>query len=263
MLTEKQRQRFDSEGFVLIPQVVDPDRVKELRAAHEALLDGWIAECESNRDEYERVVNQWTNLHEQHPAFRRQIHHTHVLAIARELLGVSHLQLFHDHFISKPPAVSSEIPWHQDYPLWPLDRPKAISCWLALDDADTESGAMFFMPGAHLDGEKPPVDFLHAPKQWGPRAKEAVPTTLRAGDCIFHSCLSWHMSPPNRSDHPRRAFIAIMMSADCCWDPSHSSWHPLNECVTAAPGEHFNADRFPLLGNEPQATGQEDDISPC
>jgi len=248
MLTAHQLATFHSQGFLTVPRVVDVATVQRLRAAHDHLLDRWAQECGTTRQEYERVVSQWTGLHEQHPAFAMQLHHPGVVAIARELLAVPRVQLFHDHLISKPPAVSETIPWHQDYPLWPVDRPHALSCWLALDDADDASGAMSFMPGAHREGEMPPVDFLRKPKDWGVREANKVATSVRAGDCIFHSCLSWHTSPPNTSDHPRRAFIAIMMAADCRYAPEHSGWHPMNACVSVAPGEPFNTDRFPLLG---------------
>lgn len=248
MLSPDSVLSFSQNGFVVVRSVVELRRIKELRAAHDELVVRWAAECEVSVDEYERVVSQWTNLHEQHPSFHAQIHHPQVIAISQNLLGVKSLQLFHDHLISKPPNRSSTIPWHQDYPYWPVDKPKALSCWLALDDVGSKTGGMQFMPGAHLEGEKAPVDFLHSPKDWGERINEAEQTRLKAGDCLFHSCLSWHTSPPNQSSRPRRAFISIMMSDECRWDPDHSDWHPMNDYVTVASGEQFNRDRFPVLG---------------
>lgn len=248
MLTDEMAQTFHQQGFVVVPNVVDMATVARLRAAFDELIDGWANDCEVSRADYERVVSQWTGLHEQHAEFAGQLHHPTIVAVAKLLLGCAQVQLFHDHLISKPPEHSSTIPWHQDYPFWPVHEPRALSCWLALDDADADSGAMLFMPGAHLEGEKPPADFLRLAKQWGEREAQAVPTSVRAGDCVFHSCLSWHTSPPNGSQRQRRAFIQIMMDADCRWAPEHSDWHPMNDCVTVAPGERFNEDRFPILG---------------
>lgn len=249
MLNDKQIESFQEQSYLVVPGVVDLLTVQRLRAAHDDLLQRWSAECGVTLADYERVVSQWTSVHEQHPAYAAQLHHPRVVAIARQLLAAPRIQLFHDHLISKPPKVSETIPWHQDYPFWPIDRPHALSCWLALDDADTASGAMSFMPAAHLEGECAPVDFLRKPKDWGARECDKVATAVRAGDCIFHSCLSWHCSPPNQSAGPRRAFIAIMMAADCRYAPEHSGWHPMNACVSVAPGEPFNSDRFPVLGD--------------
>lgn len=248
MLSPDQYTHFFEQGYVVVPGVVARERIEALRAAHEQLLERWARECDTSRPQYERVVSQWTSLHEQHDAFAQQIHHPTVGAIARQLLNVSRLQLFHDHFISKPPQVSDTIPWHQDYPFWPVSEPRALSCWLALDDVGANAGGMRFLPGAHLEGEQPPVDFLHAPKNWGARESQAREVWVNAGDCIFHDCLSWHTSAPNTSERPRRAFIVILMSAECRWAPEHADWHPMNECVTVPAGAPFNVDRFPLIG---------------
>lgn len=250
MLTPNQVVQFREEGHVTVPGVVAAETVATLRESFEELVREGAGELEVTVEEYEAVVSQWTNLHERSSVFCGQLHHPSVVAIARQLLDADEVQLFHDHLISKPPGRSDTIPWHQDYPFWPVDRPKALSCWLALDDVDADAGSMYFMPGAHLEGEKPPVDFLRAPKDWGPRESQKVSTVLRAGDCVFHDCLSWHMSPPNRTGGPRRAFIAIMMASECRYAPTHSAWHPMNDLVSVEPGERFNRDRFPVLGRE-------------
>lgn len=246
-ITAAQIESFRSAGHVAIGPLVDFARLAELRAAFESLEARWAADLDVSVDRYRAVVSQWTGLWEQHAAFAAQIHHPAVERIARELLGADQIQLFHDHLISKPPEVSSTVPWHQDFPFWPVDRPRALSAWLSLDDATADAGALHFMPGAHLEGEQAPVDFLARSKDWGEREKEAVAVPVPAGHVIFHDCLSWHYSPPNTTADPRRAFIAIYMDAACCYAPEHSGWHPMNEHVTVAPGQHFNEDRFPRI----------------
>ena len=245
-----QIEAFNRDGYTLVGPLLSPLEVDELRAAHDELLARWASECGTSLDEYTRVVSQWTGLWKQHPAFAAHVRRPQLAAVACRLLGAAHVQLFHDHLISKPPVHSSTIPWHQDYPFWPLDRPRALSCWVALDDVTAESGAMHFMPGAHHDGEAPPVDFLRANKQWGPREGDARPVVVPAGWGVFHDCLSWHMSPPNTTSRRRRAIIAIFMDAECCWDPQHSGWHPMNDFVRVGRGERFNVDEFPVAGTQ-------------
>jgi len=245
--TSEQIRQFQRDGYVVLGPLVGEPELTELRAAFEELEARWAAECGVPVERYRSVVSQWTGLWRQHPAFARQIRHPGVERVARTLLGVEQVQLFHDHLISKPPAVSSTVPWHQDYPFWPISAPRALSCWLSLDGATAESGAMQFMPGAHLEGEQPPVDFLRANKDWGPRLQDVRPAPVEPGFAVFHSCLSWHCSPPNHTNRPRRAFISIYMDAESRWAPSHSGWHPMNEHVTVTAGERFNADAFPLI----------------
>lgn len=245
-LSPRQLADFERDGYLVVPALVDAARLAALQAAHTELVTGWADTLGVPVDEYTRVVSQWTGLHLSHPVFAEQVRHPAVIAAARQLLD-SPVQLFHDHLISKPAHASSTIPWHQDYPFWPVDRPRALSCWLALDDVPAEAGAMRFMPGAHREGEQPPVDFLRAPKVWGAREASACAVPVKAGDCIFHHCLSWHTSPPNQTAGPRRAYIAILLSTSCRFAPGHSAWHPMNEFVSVAPGEPMNTDHFPIL----------------
>ena len=160
--------------------------------------------------------------------------------MAAELISCQRVRLFHDHVISKPPEYSHTIPWHQDYPYWPVSAPRAVSLWLALDDADAESGCMHFMPGAHREGERPAVDFLNDRTDWGERIQQQTAVPVPAGWGIFHHCLSWHTSPPNRSLRPRRAHITVFLDAACTYMPSHSGWHPMNKRVRIAPDEIFS-----------------------
>ena len=83
MLSPDSVLSFSQNGFVVVRSVVELRRIKELRAAHDELVVRWAAECEVSVDEYERVVSQWTNLHEQHPSFHAQIHHPQVIPLAR------------------------------------------------------------------------------------------------------------------------------------------------------------------------------------
>ena len=246
-----QRAEFAERGWTVVGPLVGAAELEQLRDAFRELMERWARESQVTADRYQRAVSQWTNVWEQHEAFDRQLRHPAVASVARELMGVDRVQLFHDHVISKPPARSGVIPWHQDYPFWPLDAPRALSCWLALDDADADSGAMWFMPGAQLEGECPPQDFLATTKDWGSRAGAAVPVDVPAGHAVFHSCLSWHRSGRNMTERMRRAYICILMDSECRYDPDHSGWHPMNDRVTVRPGERFNADAFPRLGALP------------
>lgn len=240
--------RFRRDSYLPFGPVLDDHAVARLRVALDELQARWAAELGVSVAEYVRVVSQWTNVWEKHPAFAEQVRHPTITAAAARLIGCERVRVFHDHVISKPPEASGTVPWHQDYPYWPLNAPRAVSCWMALDDVDVESGCMHFMPGAHHDGEKKAVDFLNNTTEWGSRAGEAAAVPLRAGSCVFHDCLSWHTTPPNTTGRQRRAYIAILMDADCTYDPAHSEWHPMNKRATVSAGSIFNDDVFPVVG---------------
>ncbi len=250
VLSAAQIESFRRDGYIAAGPLLTAERIEGLRAALDVLWRDWAAELAVTVADYCRVVSQWTNLWESHQAFAQQLRDPVCTEMAARLIGCRRVRVFHDHVISKPPGCSGAVPWHQDYPYWPVDRPRAVSLWLALDDASPASGCMHFMPGAHREGELPAVDFLNERKDWGARAGEVVAAPVPAGWGVFHHCLSWHTTPENTSKAPRRAYIAIYMDAECSYDPAHSGWHPMNARVTVNPGQNFNDDRFPVVGGE-------------
>lgn len=247
-ITPEQRARFEEQGHLVVGSLVPPEQVVLLRRAFEEQAAAWAAEIDTPLEDYLAVVSQWTNVWELNAAFRAQLFHQRAAAVAAELIGCEKVRVFHDHLIVKPPHGGATIPWHRDLPNWPVAEPRAVSCWLALDDVTPESGAMRFMPGGHKEPMTRSIDFLNEAKEWGARDGEAVPVPVKAGSAIFHHCLSWHTSPPNTTPGWRRAYITIYLDATCTFDPARAGWHPVTGRVTVPPGVVFNEDAFPTLG---------------
>ncbi len=236
---------FADNSWAKVEQLIDPITLDELRRAYEELEVTWSKQLDVTVATHRETISQITNLHRQHPSFAAQIHYPPCVAVAQQLLGCDRLQLFHDHAIVKHPQHSDRVPWHQDFAFWPLNAPRALSCWIALDDASPENGALVFIQGGHKKGLSPPEDFLQDEPDWGDAPQQIV--GVKAGDVIFHSCLSWHCSPPNTGNTPRRAFIAIYMDANCRYDNARAPWHPTMNEITVSPGEPLNSDKFPLI----------------
>ena len=243
-----QRDHFRLIGHTAVGPLVDHDQLVRLREAFDQQTRQWADDVGASQAEYLDVVSQWTNVWEHNATFRNQLFHERAAAVAAELIGCKRVRVLHDHLIAKPPQGGATIPWHRDLPNWPVAEPRGVSCWLALDDATEQAGAMRFMPGGHTEPISPSIDFLNEAKDWGPRETEAVAAPVPAGHAVFHHCLSWHTSPPNRTDHWRRAYITIYLDADCTFDPERAGWHPIVSRVTVPPGARFNDDAFPILG---------------
>jgi len=254
MITPQQRDHFDKFGYVVVGPLIDGAQVMALRNAFAERVAVWAQQVGTSVNEYLEVVSQWTNVWEDNPVFRAQLHHRRAAGIAAELLECDRVRVFHDHLIVKPPHGGSTIPWHRDLPNWPIREPRAVSCWLSMDEASADSGALRFMPGTYREPITPSIDFLNESKEWGARESEAVVVQVQPGHALFHHCLGWHMSPPNNSATWRRAYITIYLDATCTFDPTRSSWHPMTSRVSVAPGEVFNDDVFPILGGRKSAT---------
>jgi phytanoyl-CoA hydroxylase len=247
-LSQSQHRSFRDLGHVVVNDLVDQKTASNLRRAFERQTQTWADDVGTSVSDYLAVISQWTNVWEHNAIFRQQLYDKNAAAIAAELIGCERVRVFHDHLIAKPPQGGSTIPWHRDLANWPVAEPRAVSCWLAMDDAPSQSGAMQFMPGGHKEEITQSIDFLNEAQDWGEREKDVVSVPVHAGDAIFHHCLSWHSSPPNRTDAWRRAYITIYLDAECTFDPNRAGWHPVCNRVTVPPGQIFNSDAFPILG---------------
>lgn len=166
-------------------------------------------------------------------------------ARARELCGAAEVVLFQDHLVAKTAGAAREVAWHQDYAYWPLSAPAGITLWIALDDAREENGCLLYVPGTHKLGERRPAEFVAGatqpareelpPLEAKARAAEAVAVPAAAGSAIAHHPLVWHMSGPNRTARPRRAWSLTFVDASVRWDPGHAP-HPYRYALSPAPG---------------------------
>ena len=76
---------------------------------------------------------------------------TGVVAIVADLIGPS-VVAWGSHFFCKMPRDGKAVSWHQDASYWPLTPSKAVTVWLAIDDADRGNACMRFLPGTHTLG---------------------------------------------------------------------------------------------------------------
>jgi ectoine hydroxylase-related dioxygenase (phytanoyl-CoA dioxygenase family) len=137
----------------------------------------------------------------------------------RALVGCEELSLFSDKLNVKRPG-GAPFPWHQEGPYWAhgAERLDAIvSVLIYLDEATTENGCLWVIPGSHkhgaLSGLKnrgvlgalyTDVDLVEG---------EALPTVLPSGSVLwFHRDLV-HGSQQNRSDSNRRVFVLAYQPA--------------------------------------------------
>src|SRR6185436_932295 len=111
-------------------------------------------------DTYLANISQWRDLWYHEEAFRGTLSDPRIWACASRFMGRAGARLLHDHVIVKPAHASGTVPWHQDYPYWPVDTEGGLSCWCPLEDVGPEGGCLEVIDGSHRWGESPPADFL-------------------------------------------------------------------------------------------------------
>jgi ectoine hydroxylase-related dioxygenase (phytanoyl-CoA dioxygenase family) len=230
-------------GFARVGRVLEDDDLARLRAEHDALTAGRAAGRHGTI-----VQDAWRKA----PGFDALVRSR--ASDAAVAIAGAPLVLFQDHLVAKPPGGSAEIRWHQDYAYWPLDAPTGVTMWIALDDADADNGCLHYLAGTHRLGERAPADFtdgaampVSALPAIDPAGRTPIAMPVRAGEALAHDPLVWHMSPPNASARPRRAWSITWIGTGVRWDPSHAP-HPFTTLSNVRRGDALSPDRFPRFG---------------
>ena len=143
---------------------------------------------------------------------RRSMLDSRIERVLCELFGewplAAHSMLFY-----KPPG-GRGVGLHRDHPSVYSSPKTCIGCWIALDRADAENGAMLVVPGSHrLDGAGQAVEvnereFYNVQSLRVPEGHRLMQTELNPGDALFFSGHVMHGSYANRSrGRFRRCFI--------------------------------------------------------
>lgn len=255
-ITDEQVRSYQENGFIQIHNVLTPDEVEAVRAdLADALAERKRlkeeGEKHGNNPFYKRVFLQEVNLWQTHAGIRRLTLSRRLGEIARRLVGVRKMRLWHDHALVKMPENSIASDWHQDWPYWPMNHLGALSCWMALDDVDMVNGCLQFVPKSFRWGIYPAIALGSGKKQLEQMLDEnhraefkPVAMPMKAGSCTFHDGLCFHYANPNLSDKPRRA-IAII------YQPDGTGYRKKGHCVTdplnMPDGVVLEGDTFPVV----------------
>jgi phytanoyl-CoA hydroxylase len=267
ILSQQQLDEFHLRGYVNGGRVLDDaavdllrdelQKVMEGRSANQPLLNrnllGGSSEYGEQANAAKQVVVQIVNMFEASEAYLEHCKNPLITeAVARLCNNTDTLRVWHDQIQYTPARIGGPTGWHQDFPAWPILQPAdLISAWVALDDAEIDNGCMWMVPGSHRWGKvglqsgenfAPKYDPEQLPE--GVEAK-AEPLIVKKGCVAFHHCMTWHGSPPNQSDRPRRAIAVHYMPGYTIYVKGRG--HPCEKHVTVQSGEVLQGDKFPVV----------------
>jgi hypothetical protein len=209
-LTREQVAGFNRDGYVTGLRLFDPAEAADVRAYFDRILAETLAAGGTSYSistahlKYGRVYDILT-----HPT---------LVAHVADLLG-DNIVAWGSHFFCKMPGDGKRVAWHQDASYWPLTPSKAVTVWLAIDDADPGNGCMRFLPGTHVLGhltyrmtEDQDAAVLDQEVEHIERFGEPVDNILRAGEFSLHTDLLLHGSEPNPGPR-RRCGLTLRYSA--------------------------------------------------
>lgn len=212
-------EKFSDDGFTALGEVISPSDLAVYRDIYDRLLSGDIESGDKRSDLGSHVPRKegvrenitqimWPSALYP-PLCDLPLHHR-ALTMARELIGAD-AELDFDMMIHKAPHTDVATPWHQDAAYW-VDMPdrRAVSIWVALDDADLDNGCMWYVQGSHqkpLRPHRPTSDGKNIECDCSEDEPGATPVPVRAGEAVAHSGTTLHYSRGNTTGGTRRAYI--------------------------------------------------------
>ena len=242
-------QFFGKHGYVVLANVFAPEETGTANTAFDEMRHRFAGEMRLSTEKYDERICQWRDLWMTEPYFNDLLNDARLHGAAQAFMQEDSVQLLHDHIIRKPyDALNDTVPWHQDFPFWPVDTPNSLSCWVPFEDVSECGGCLEVIDGSHLWGISPPVDFIMDAKEFGSR-DDIIRIPVPAGSIVILNSLTWHRTNPNEDSGTNRpAYITLWIPAHARYRPDLAGWHPVNEHVTVESGQHLNTDKFPRFG---------------
>ncbi len=238
VLTVEQVEQFNREGYVRPIPVFNDTEITQIRGYFDELLKKVIAD---GGDSY-----SISSAHLKYGRVYDLLKHPKIVACVTDILG-ENVVGWGSHFFCKMPHDGKAVAWHQDASYWPLSPSKAVTVWLAVDDADIENACMKFISGSHHVGHLTyhPSDSaehnvlnqtVENPEQYG----DVIYDELPAGEISLHSDLLLHGSEANESDR-RRCGLTLRYAASDVY--AGMKWNEKGVIVSGCDSNDHWADR--------------------
>jgi len=217
--TASLRQRFDADGYVYVPGLIDPDLLLDLRRQIVEIcrdcqwlkpgtdpMDAisWTVPKVEGEEAYFEVYDRIQRLQD----FHALAHEPRVLGLMRALLGDSAFP--HPLSVARlvfPESRDWSTPPHQDY-VNNQGTADLYACWIPLSDCPRALGSLAILEGSHRLGLQPVEYSLGAGHRQTTLPPEASTLCWVAGDfglgdaIAFHS-LTIHRALANETDRMR------------------------------------------------------------
>ncbi|XP_037067959.1 phytanoyl-CoA dioxygenase, peroxisomal-like [Pollicipes pollicipes] len=170
-LTAQQRAHYETNGFVVVRNLVPPALLDQFRSRFLDVVDGRVPKGQMTMMKdialrgrtdvtQERVVNKiqdfvWDDVLSQFVQLPQ------ILDVVEAFTG-ENIMAMHTMLINKPPdsgAKTSRHPMHQDLHYFPFRPADSIVCaWTAMEHVHKQNGCLFVLPGSHK-GELYPHEY--------------------------------------------------------------------------------------------------------
>lgn len=219
---------FKENGYLVLENALSADDLAELNndatdicRGKYGTYGGWKGPHDDETDE--EVLRQYLCIHFPHKVSPIMKKHLADPAMVEALTGVigPDVKCMQSMLFIKSAGKPGQA-WHQDEDYIPTRDRSLTGGWIALDDATTENGCLWLLPGSHKAGVLWPqaqqsdtrFDCAEEATGFPYRDEDAIPVEVKAGSIVFFNGYLLHRSLPNKATQGyRRVLVNHYMSA--------------------------------------------------
>jgi ectoine hydroxylase-related dioxygenase (phytanoyl-CoA dioxygenase family) len=214
MITDKQRQAYEREGWFVLEGVLGDTELADLRGECQRFIDKRDSEMDAAGTDHIDLCMRGrryfvNNCSTESGVLRRFVLGERMADICRVTLGPD-AYLFNDQYVVKGTEGETSFSWHQDSGYIPYPHSPYLTCWIALDEVDESNGTVYVLPYSRA-GTRDVVPH---------RRDEAtgdmigyfgndigIPAVVPAGSIVGFSSTVFHRSGANTTPAMRRAYV--------------------------------------------------------
>ena len=264
ILSQKQRELYFENGYILLEKLLPEQWIERLRAATDAMVEksrsisksDAVWDLDKGHTSQNPRLRRLSSMNDHHPTYWEYASAANSPlpdAIA-DLVGPD-VKFHHSKLNFKWSKGGDEVKWHQDISFWPHTNYSPCTAGTYIYDCNAEQGPLGVLRGSH---NGPVVDQYNEKGEWvgclKPEDAAAVDTAKidfldgPAGSVTIHNCRTLHYSKANWSETPRPLLLNVYSAANAMpytYNPLQSRYYGAN--VRGKPARWAYHDPRPCL----------------
>ena len=228
VLSQKQRQGYFEDGYLLLEKFVPDDILSALRATTEKMVErsrsvsrsDAVWDLEKAHSAETPRLRRLSSPNDHDPVYWNYASRSILPDVIADLVGPD-VKFHHSKLNFKWSGGGEEVKWHQDISFWPHTNYSPCTAGTYIYDCGTAQGPLGVVRGSHLGGI---ADQYNAAGEWVGCLSDEDAAKLDednivyldgpAGSLTIHNCRTLHGSQPNLSEIPRPLLLNVYASAD-------------------------------------------------
>jgi ectoine hydroxylase-related dioxygenase (phytanoyl-CoA dioxygenase family) len=245
---------FESDGAARVAGFLGAEWIQSLREAMPLILEDTYDPTERMSGAGSGRVRSRDGIWRDCEVFARFLFHSRVGDLASGVMDSSAARLYEDLLLYKDAGASGDSGWHRDAPHWPLTGMQMASIWFSLESVTSDTGAMRFVAGSHLDADDVVAASITA-RDTDLESRRVITIEADPGDVIVFHPRALHTAYGSAPDRPRRTFTLRFLGDDVRWRPRRSMFHGWMADCGLQKGDVLDHPWFPVVGRSHVTVG--------